>query len=103
MTTLWESALVRVREKVSEHTYAAWLSPVCFEGIEGTTVRLRTPSRFFVDWITTHYLAQLLEALPRPEFDPDVARLLLRTLARGRHAVVPLPVPGRDDAEAVAA
>ena len=48
-------------------------------------------------------LAQLLEALPRPEFDPDVARLLLRTLARGRHAVVPLPVPGRDDAEAFAA
>ena len=48
-------------------------------------------------------LAQLLEALPRPEFDPDIARLLLRTLARGRHAIVPLPVPGRDDAEAVAA
>ena len=63
MTTLWEAALLRVREKVSEHTYAAWLAPVCFEGIEGATVRLRTPSRFFVDWITTHYLAQILDAL----------------------------------------
>ena len=35
-------------------------------------------------------LGLLLEAPPRPEFDADIARLLIRTLARGKHEVVPL-------------
>ncbi len=86
MTTLWESSLARVREKVSEHTYAAWLAPVRFEGIEGTTVRLRTPSRFFVDWITTHYLSQLLEALT---LESGVSGLLVEWTVDPSLAAVP--------------
>jgi hypothetical protein len=35
-------------------------------------------------------LGQLLETPPRPEFDADITRLLIRTFTRGRHAFVPL-------------
>ncbi len=35
-------------------------------------------------------LGQLLDAPPRPEFDAGIARLLLRTLQRGRHRATPL-------------
>jgi len=35
-------------------------------------------------------LGRLIEAPPRPAFDADIARLLIRTLARGRHEVMPL-------------
>ncbi len=35
-------------------------------------------------------LGRLIEAPPRPEFDPDITRLLIRTLARGRHQVLAL-------------
>jgi DNA polymerase-3 subunit epsilon len=35
-------------------------------------------------------LDRLLEAPPRPAFDADIARLLIRTHARGRHAFLPL-------------
>jgi DNA polymerase-3 subunit epsilon len=35
-------------------------------------------------------LGMLLDAPPRPGFDPDITRLLLRSFARGRHAVIPL-------------
>jgi len=35
-------------------------------------------------------LGRMLEAPPRPVFDADIARLLIRTLARGKHDVVPL-------------
>jgi DNA polymerase III subunit epsilon len=33
-------------------------------------------------------LGRLLEAPPRPTFDADIARLLIRTLARGKHDVL---------------
>jgi hypothetical protein len=33
---------------------------------------------------------RLIEAPPRPVFDADIARLLIRTLARGKHEVLRL-------------
>ena len=72
MTTLWESALDELREKVSEHTYEAWLAPLALEAIEGSTVRLRAPSRFFVDWISRSYLADLVTALRNASGDPAI-------------------------------
>jgi DNA polymerase-3 subunit epsilon len=45
-------------------------------------------------WLGTAHddgeLGRLLESPPRPEFDADIARLLMRTLRRGRHPVVAL-------------
>ncbi len=35
-------------------------------------------------------LGRIIEAPPRPAFDADIARLLIRTLARGRHEVIDL-------------
>jgi DNA polymerase-3 subunit epsilon len=35
-------------------------------------------------------LGRLVEVPPRPTFDADIARLLIRTLARGKHEVLPL-------------
>jgi DNA polymerase-3 subunit epsilon len=35
-------------------------------------------------------LGRLIEAPPRPAFDADIARLLIRTFAKGKHEVLPL-------------
>ncbi len=44
-------------------------------------------------------LGRLIEAPPRPEFDADIARLLIRTLAKGKHEVLPLAgAAGSEDA-----
>jgi len=39
-------------------------------------------------------LGRLVEAPPRPAFDADIARLLMRVLAKGKHEIVMLPGPG---------
>ena len=45
-------------------------------------------------WLGTAHddgeLGRLIEAPPRPEFDVDIARLLIRTLARGKHEALQL-------------
>ena len=57
----------------------------------------RTDVHVIRDWCwlgTAHddgELGRLIEAPPRPAFDVDIARLLIRTLARGLHDVMPLP------------
>jgi hypothetical protein len=40
-------------------------------------------------------LGTLIDLPPRAEFDPDIARLLLRTFARGRHEIIALAAMGR--------
>ena len=73
MTTLWESALDRLRDKVSEHTYEAWLAPLSLDTVEGSVVRLRAPSRFFVDWISKSYLGDLIDTLRAVSGDPEIS------------------------------
>lgn len=63
MDGLWESTLGRLRGRLAEETYATWLEPIRFDGIEGRVVRLRIPNRFFADWISARYLPDILESL----------------------------------------
>lgn len=57
----------------------------------------RTDVHVLRDWCwlgTAHddgELSRLIDAPPRPTFDADIARLLIRTLARRRHDVRPIP------------
>jgi len=84
----------RLRAALAPHAIPPWP----FHGPAG----IREPAEFgdrvdvhVVDrwcWLGTARdeaeLGRLLECPPRPEFDADIARVLVRTLAGGRHAVV---------------
>lgn len=63
MHALWESTLDKLRGRLAEETYATWLEPIRFDGIDGRVVRLRIPNRFFADWISARYLPDILESL----------------------------------------
>ena len=63
MNVVWESTLGRLRGRLAEETYATWLEPIRFDGIEGQAVRLRIPNRFFADWISARYLPDILDSL----------------------------------------
>lgn len=63
MDGLWESTLGKLRGRLADETYATWLEPIRFDGIEGRVVRLRIPNRFFADWISARYLPDILESL----------------------------------------
>jgi len=63
MNELWEEALKGLREKLSAENFETWLAPVQFAGIENDAVCLRIPNRFYADWISTHYLDLVLDAL----------------------------------------
>jgi chromosomal replication initiator protein len=65
MRTVWEATLEELRGRLSEHTYAAWLSPLRFVGFESPVLRVGIPHRFFADWISPRYLPDLLETMTR--------------------------------------
>ena len=88
----------RLAQALAPHAVPLWP----FRGLAAIRERSllgdRTDVHVIRDWCwlgTAHddgELGRLIEAPPRPTFDADIARLLIRTLARGKHDVLPLDI-----------
>lgn len=70
MQDLWDSALASLRSRLSEENFRTWLEPVQLDRLDGKTVVLRIPNRFYADWISTHYLDLILESLRETGVEP---------------------------------
>ena len=91
-----EAHHARLRAALAPYVVPPWPYP----GLAGIRERALPGERTDVHvirnwcWLGTAHddgeLAQLIEAPPRPAFDADIAKLLIRTLARGRHEVLRL-------------
>ncbi|MEM6961244.1 MAG: chromosomal replication initiator protein DnaA [Myxococcota bacterium] len=63
MENLWESALREIRGRLSSENFETWIEPIRFVSIEEDQVRLRVPNRFYEEWLSTHYVDVILEAI----------------------------------------
>ena len=91
----------RLREALAPHAIPRWP----FAGLAAIRERSllgdRTDLHVIRDWCwlgtasDDGELGRLIEAPPRPQVDADIARLLMRTLARGKHELLPLQ-PARE-------
>ncbi len=63
MDDLWERALQDLRGKLSAENFETWLSPLTVDRLDASTLSLRVPNTFYADWLQTHYLDLLLDAL----------------------------------------
>ena len=87
----------RLAAALAPHAVPSWPFPGLAAIRERSLLGDRTDLHVMRDWCwlgtarDDGELGRLLEAPPRPTFDADIARLLIRTLARGRHEVLPLP------------
>ena len=86
----------RLAEALAPHAIPHWPFPGLAAIRERSLLGDHTDVHVIRDWCwlaTAHddgELGRLIEAPPRPEFDADIARLLIRTLARGKHYVLPI-------------
>ena len=91
MNELWERALKDLEGQLSRENFETWLAPVRCVGIEGDTVTLRIPNKFFQDWLSAHYLSHILDSLHRETerdgvSDRERRHLERESLSRDRRA-----------------
>jgi DNA polymerase-3 subunit epsilon len=88
----------RLRAALASHAIPVWphAGPVAIRESDPLTGRVDVHVARDWCWLGTARddgeLQALVEAPPQARFDADIARLLMRTFARGRHEVRPLPV-----------
>ena len=91
-----EAHHARLLEALAPFAVPSWPYPGLAAIRERGLLAERTDVHVLRDWCwlgTAHddgELGQMLDAPPRPVFDADIAKLLMRALARGRHEVLRL-------------
>ncbi len=63
MDNLWENALLRIQEAVTEHHFKTWFRPIRYVSSDEQRVVLEVPSLFFKDWLTDCHLPLIEETL----------------------------------------
>lgn len=60
---LWSKILGKIKDKVTPQIYSTWFEPTIAESISQSTLWVKVPNRFFVDWIEEHYHNIIYEIL----------------------------------------
>ena len=63
MEDLWERALQDLKGKLSSENFETWLAPLAVDRMDEATLTLRVPNKFYADWLQTHYLDLVRDAL----------------------------------------
>ena len=60
---IWNQCLAQVGDKVSQQSFDMWLKPLKLLKVTDDTVELEVPNKFFKDWISENYEAQIKDTL----------------------------------------
>ncbi|MDO9026565.1 MAG: chromosomal replication initiator protein DnaA [bacterium] len=60
---LWAQAQEKIKERIGSGSYDTWLRPVKAASMGDTSITLRVPNQFFIQWLEQHYLPFIKEAL----------------------------------------
>jgi chromosomal replication initiator protein len=63
MPELWTQAVAEIKERIGRQNYETWIKPIGFISRNKNEICLDVPNKFFRDWLTEHYLAQIQEIL----------------------------------------
>ena len=59
----WDQVLGAIQRKVSAHSFKTWFSPTTLLGEDASSLTVGVPNHWFADWLKTHYLGMIHEAL----------------------------------------
>ena len=63
MEILWEKSLQIIKEKVSQQNFETWIKPINIHSMDGNSVHLAVPNRFFRDWLIENYYVLIKDSL----------------------------------------
>jgi chromosomal replication initiator protein len=63
MPDIWNEALGQIKERIGKQNFDTWIKPTCFAHRSKTEIVLEVPNKFFRDWLTEHYLADIENVL----------------------------------------
>lgn len=60
---IWEQLLAHIRTKIPRESFLTWFSPLKCLGLRDGVIHVEVPSRFFYEFLESHYQEHIKEAL----------------------------------------
>lgn len=95
MNGLWQRAADRLRDELGQVGFETWIGPLNFVGVQGRTVTVEAPNRFFRDWVNDRYLALLRKSLSAEAGENIDVKLTLGEAVAAAAQQVARPTNGR--------
>ncbi|MGH7842635.1 MAG: chromosomal replication initiator protein DnaA [Candidatus Binataceae bacterium] len=81
MNGVWQKAGDRLRERMGKVGFETWIEPLKFIALEEQTATIEAPNKFFCDWISSHHLELLREAIAAAAGEAVVVKLTANAAA----------------------
>ncbi len=65
LEVLWEKSANLIKEKVSSQNFETWIQPLTIVSVDGESVNLAVPNKFFRDWLMDNYYEVIRNSLSR--------------------------------------
>lgn len=60
---IWANCLHVIRESVNPQSYKTWFEPIKPVGLDGKSITIQVPNKFFYEWLEEHYVSLLKKAV----------------------------------------
>ena len=85
----WDKVLGSIEPRISAHSFRTWFRPTCFLDEDASSLTVKVPNNWFADWLKTHYLGMIEQALR----DANRPGLLLRFRLENQETAWVAPEP----------
>ncbi len=94
----WDQVLGAIQPRVSAHSFKTWFRPTSLLNEDAASLTVKVPNNWFADWLKTHYLGMIHEALR----DAQRPGLMVRFHPENEDKIEPLPKTAHASAPPVA-
>ena len=60
---VWDSCLQTIRKTVSPQSFKTWFEPIKPVKLDGVSLTIQVPNKFFYEWLEEHYVAPIKQAI----------------------------------------
>ena len=63
MGDIWAKILLDIKERIGGQNFDTWIQPTQLASIDKSEIHIEVPNKFFRDWVSDHYLADIEKSL----------------------------------------
>ena len=93
---IWIKAINSLKERIGQQNFDIWIKPISFLSMDGESVQLEVPNRFFKEWINEHFSSQIQDVITDLTQKGCYLQFRIRNEKTEKKEVLPPPLEKKD-------
>ena len=93
---IWIKAIDSLKERIGQQNFDIWIKPISFLSMDGESVQLEVPNRFFKEWINEHFSSQIQDVITDLTQKGCYLQFQIRNEKTEKKEVFPPPLEKKD-------